>query len=153
MGQAFDMGIDKLNVAEIVPIALREHVWPASRIISIAIKLLRKKMSWNRVDSCLRRYRAGIPRRDISSVRVRICRSQRKRAAVQAQGNGQNSSQPGGVGKWLSVPLWTYPKSPTHRRVHNHREHGKTSLSVAADGRDENHRREVQEAMSETRRK
>ena len=38
------MGIDKLNVAEIVPIALREHVWPASRIISIAIKLLRKKI-------------------------------------------------------------------------------------------------------------
>jgi len=44
MGQASDMGIDKLNVAEIVPIALREHVWPASRIVSIAIKLLRKKI-------------------------------------------------------------------------------------------------------------
>ena len=38
------MGIDKLNVAEIVPIALREHVWPVARIISIAVKLLRKKI-------------------------------------------------------------------------------------------------------------
>jgi len=37
------MGIDKLNVAEIVPIALREHVWPVSRMISVAIKLLRKR--------------------------------------------------------------------------------------------------------------
>ena len=44
MGQASDMGIDKLNVAEIVPIALREYVWPVSRIIAIAIKLLRKKI-------------------------------------------------------------------------------------------------------------
>src|SRR5436305_573628 len=36
-------GVDKFKVAEIVRIALREHVWPVSRMISIAIRLLRKQ--------------------------------------------------------------------------------------------------------------
>src|SRR6266567_1680464 len=36
-------GIDKFRIAEIVRIALREHVWLVSRMISIAIKLLRKR--------------------------------------------------------------------------------------------------------------
>ena len=36
-------GVDKFKVAEIVRIALREHVHAVSRMISIAIKLLRKR--------------------------------------------------------------------------------------------------------------
>ena len=36
-------GVDKFKVAEIVRIALREHVWPVSRMISFSIKLLRKR--------------------------------------------------------------------------------------------------------------
>ena len=36
-------GVDKFKVAEIVRIALRQHVWPVSRMISIAIKLLRQR--------------------------------------------------------------------------------------------------------------
>src|SRR5215510_7155054 len=37
------MGVSKLKVAEIVRIALREHEHPVSKMISIAIKLLRKR--------------------------------------------------------------------------------------------------------------
>jgi hypothetical protein len=36
-------GVDKFKVAEIVRVALREHSWPVSRMIAIAIKLLRKR--------------------------------------------------------------------------------------------------------------
>ena len=36
-------GIDKFKIAEIVRIALREHSWPVSRMIAIAIKLMRKR--------------------------------------------------------------------------------------------------------------
>ena len=110
-------------------------------------------MSRHRAGRFLRRYRAGTPRRDISSERIPLRGPQRKRADVRAQRYGQDSPQPGGVNKWLSVSLWSYQKGPTHRRMHNHREHGEAPVFAAAHAGDESLRGEIEKTLSQTRRK
>jgi len=109
-------------------------------------------MSRHRAGRCLCRYRAKPYRPHLSSERVCLYGSECERPDVPAQRRA-NFTQSCGISEWVSVSLWSYQKGPTHRRMHNHREHGEAPVFAAAHAGDESLRGEIEKTLSQTRRK